>query len=116
MMCRFHSSLPRGYSKSRLRATRDRWSLDTEIHHIVPREFARHPSVLREHYEVERDYNLIFMPRHDTDRRHGHSGGHMRYNAFVRDRLEDVSSSHEFVLLLFLLHMGCRGRTLLPWK
>ena len=113
-MGRFHSSLPHGYSKVHLRSARERWHLDTEIHHIVPRQFARHPRVLSEQYDVEQDYNLMFMPKRGTRRRPGHSGGHMHYNAFVESHLNDTST--DFLALLLVLHMGCRGRRSVPWR
>lgn len=122
----FYATLPRGFSKSHLRRTRSRlhWQGLVEIHHVIPRELARHPRLLAEGYDVEGSYNTIFAPSavaHRlltlSDTRPVHSGGHPRYNAFVRDQLDACEPGLDaFLALLWVCHQGSRGRVRVPWK
>lgn len=115
---RYHSSVPAGYSRQVLRHARNRYHLDVEIHHVVPRQFASHPVLKYYGYDVESDYNLMLMPSRSNmiSKRPNHTGGHMKYNDFVASQLSETISFGGFVQLLCLLHWGCRGRRTIPWK
>lgn len=122
---RYHASLPRGSCKACLRRYRvaHRLQGQVEIHHLIPRSLKRHPSLAREHYDVEAGYNLLFAPTHTAHHsmslrpsRPIHSGGHMGYNDFVRHGLDGCTSTDAFVAFLFVLHCGVRGRRPVPWR
>lgn len=122
-MPRYASDTPLGFSKARLRRTRQRRGLTdlVEIHHVVPREFRNHPVLLGMGYDVEGDYNTIFVPTSRGARlgpgRPVHTGGHMAYNAHIREQLnEAVTDSTSFAALLCVLFSRSRGRSSdVPW-
>jgi hypothetical protein len=115
--CHYHALLPRGFCKKRLRKARRRFDLAADIHHVVPREFARHPVVRRYGYDVESGYNLVLLPTRAYDgARPVHRGGHRQYNDMVRAHLDLCTTRTLFVFFLCLLHAGCRGRIRLPWR
>tara|TARA_Y100000741_G_C17970532_1_gene443658 strand:+ start:96 stop:464 length:369 start_codon:yes stop_codon:yes gene_type:complete len=121
---KYYPSIPRGYSKRMLKKTRKRFNMNglVEIHHVVPKQFKTHPTLLREKYNVEEDYNLIFLPSekgtHSLNLRSRpvHSGGHLEYNLFVKKHLDDCDSLCCFILLLYILFQGSKGRMKIPWK
>ena len=122
---RFHTLLPRGFSKKKMRSVRERYGLKgkLEIHHIVPREFKSHPVVKMQKYDVEESYNLIFMPSKQgmelmniRKTRPIHSGGHIAYNEMVKYRLDNCTCYCDFLSLLMLLHLGVRGLARIPWR
>jgi len=120
---RFHPQLPHGFSKSSLRARRSRlgWDGLVQIHHVVPRSLRDHPTLARFDYDVHADYNLVLMPTREgrdalRSRRPAHDGGHMMYNHFVAGGLDSCCTPIDFVLLLMLLHRGCRGLVSIPWR
>lgn len=112
-----------GHDKMRMRRIRAaRMPGMFEIHHVVPKQFATHPRIVEEEYDVEASYNLVPLPsklatHHIRLRpsRNIHTGGHPMYNTFVRHRL-DTCAIGEFETLIVLLHMGCRGFVKVPWK
>lgn len=78
--------------------------------------------MLAERYDVEAAYNLALLPSaaacgrmHLRDDRCAHTGGHERYNAFVRAELDACDGTVAFVALLGVLHRGSRGRVRVPW-
>lgn len=88
-----------------------------DIHHVVPRCLQDHPTLRL--YGYEGDYNMIFLPTHfGAERPAGvaHDGGHMRYNAFAKQRLDACRGPHELALLVTLLHRGSRGLCRVPWR
>ena len=122
---RFHPVLPHGFSKSALRTRRSRhkWDGLVQIHHLVPRSLRDHPTLALFEYDVHAEYNLILMPTREgrdklelRSRRPAHDGGHMSYNHFVAGGLDSCRTSVDFVLLLMLLHRGCRGLVSIPWR
>ena len=115
--CRFDPALPRGFCKRRLREVRARRRLEVDIHHVLPREYSAHPVVRAYGYDVERGYNLVFLPTRPYDgTRRVHMGGHHKYNAMVGEKLDVCTSRASFLLLLCLLHAGSRGRVTVPWR
>lgn len=121
-MPRYAVDAPLGFSRIHLRRTRRRMGLTdlVEIHHVVPREFRDHPTVRAHGYDIEGDYNTLFVPSrrggHLGVRRPVHTGGHMAYNAYVRTGLDAVSSPESFVALLWVLFLASRGRRDVPWR
>lgn len=122
---RFHSRVPPGFCKGRLRGTRKRLGLQgyLEIHHVVPRELRAHPVLRHEHYDVEAGYNTILLPSgtapgrlHLRQERNLHAGGHMKYNAFVREQLDACATADAFLALLVVCHRGSRGLLSVPWR
>jgi len=122
-MPRFSPTSPRGFSKAHLRRTRVKFGIKhmVEIHHVLPREFKKHPCVIANGYNVEADYNTILLPSkrgsYLSTRRPIHTGGHVAYNRFVADGLNVVSSSPcAFIMLLTILFKGSRGTMHIPWR
>ena len=68
-----------------------------EVHHIVPRQFTYHPTVLLSNYDIENGYNLMFLPTQKgsvilnihTDRPK-HFNGHRKYNRYVSTVLDEM--------------------------
>lgn len=121
---KYCSNIPRGYPKRMLRKTREKFNMIglVEIHHVVPKEFKNHPTLLREKYNVEEDYNFVFVPSKkgacnlNLRNRPIHSGGHPAYNSFVKTHLDVCNSSCYFIILLYILFNGSSGRMKVPWK
>jgi hypothetical protein len=122
---RYHSQTPHGFSRVGLRSLRRKrkWQGQCEIHLIVPKSPATHPTLVRYDYDVEADYNFALLPtRAGADRlllRHSrplHDGGHAAYNRFTVAQLSGCVSLTDFLALLCLLHFGCRGRRSVPWR
>ena len=121
---RFHPSTQHGYSKSKLRLKKKQYNLENlvQIHHVVPRSLKKHPILLYNCYNVEEDYNLILLPTYlGKDvlnlrlNRPIHDGGHISYNYFVKERLDSCNSLLDFLVILKILHKGCRGYLKIPW-
>ena len=112
-------------SKQDLRHVRAKFGMQglAQIHHVIPRACAGHPTVRRLGFQIEGQYNFVLMPTHRGVRelmirknRLIHDGGHESYNAFVRKRLDAISTSDEFFALLLFLHRGMRRRDDdIPW-
>ena len=110
--------------KDNVEKTRENFNIIglVEIHHVVPKEFKNHPTLLREKYDVEEDYNFVFVPSKkgmyelNSHNRPIHSGGHPAYNLFVKTHLDKCNSSCYFLALLCILFNGSRGRIKVPWK
>ena len=68
-----------------------------EVHHIIPREFRYHPTILFSEYDIENGYNLMFLPTRKgsvilnthTDRPK-HFNGHRGYNRYVATVLDEM--------------------------
>ena len=126
-MLRFHpDAIWGGFAKAHLRRKRASYGLTglVEIHHVVPRELRHHPRLRAEGYDVEAAYNTIFAPSkwapavlrlHPT--RPIHTGGHPKYNAWVRSELDGCPPGlSAFLAVLLAFHLGSRGRTVVPWR
>ena len=97
-----------------------------DIHHIIPREFKKHPTILFSNYDIENGYNLMFLPTHKGsinlnlhNDRPIHSNGHVKYNIYVKNILNEMYnnnniSEHNICILNHHLksnmrHLNC------PW-
>ena len=108
--------------------TRDRFGLRglVEIHHIIPREFATHPTITRAGYDIEDGHNMMFMPSAAgghvlQTHRPVHSGGHRTYNRWVGEELNANlnATSPEHVTELRRYLRGCLRSAVkapVPWK
>jgi len=98
-----------------------------DIHHIIPREFKKHPSVVISKYDIENGYNLMFLPTHkgflslnlNIDRPI-HSNGHIKYNKYVGALLDNIyankDNNFENELATMNLHLRQNMRHLdCPW-
>ena len=99
-----------------------------EIHHIIPRQFKNHPTIKFSNYDVEKGYNLMFLPTikgkeilnlHDD--RPIHTGGHMAYNSYLKGRLdmmlelEKINEEHMYNLNMEL-KQELRHLKDIPWR
>ncbi len=85
--------------KSLFRNTRRDYNLTglVEIHHIIPRQFKRHPTIIFSKYDIENGYNFVFLPNKKGENvlnihpdRPIHNNGHIEYNYYVKQRLDDI--------------------------
>ena len=117
-------------SVSRMQIARRRFGLVayTQRHHIIPRQFARHPAIVKSGLSVEADANFMLTPNTAgrsvlNTRRPDHDGGHWQYNRYVGKRLDHLLAScvdsSELLTrveqLRFDLRQGVR-RNDVPWK
>ena len=96
-----------------------------EDHHVIPRQFKRHPVVKFLRYDVNDGKNIIMMPRYITpglrQNRLTHHGGHLKYNAYVGKVLDSIDNledpKKDFELFVEFLKSACRFRPQdVPWK
>ena len=112
-----------------MRAARRRWGLCmlVQIHHIIPRQWAQHPTVVASAYDIHHGANLMFMPtdlgverlRLRPERmRFIHSASHPKYNLYVKARLDALDDDAQSVLRLAdeLRLQLRRGDPELPWR
>lgn len=88
-----------GLSRNDFYNTRDKRNLKklVEVHHIIPREFTYHPTVLFSEYDIENGYNLMFLPTRKGCsilnihfNRPIHCNGHIKYNRHVALILDEM--------------------------
>lgn len=114
-------------SKQDLRRVRTRFGMQelVQIHHVIPRFCARHPTVRALDFDLEgSSANFVLMPTRRGVRelrlrsdRLVHDGGHMAYCAFVWERLDAVRTDEELQALLMFLHRGMRrANDEIPWR
>jgi hypothetical protein len=119
-----------GITKSYFKTTRNRLSLSSlvQIHHIIPRQFRKHPVISG--FDIEDGSNYMFMPNKRgksklSTRRLNHEGGHKAYNKFVGAKLDEIYQQnnnpeqriHKLINLTKYLRIqimnGCEA---IPWK
>ena len=94
-----------------------------EDHHVIPRQHATHPTVKRFGYDMNASSNLVMLP---TDKgkeilrlREGrliHGGKHARYNRYVGNILNVITTEEELCAFTDFLKVGCRYRPQdIPW-
>ena len=122
---KFHHKTNHGFSKYKLRQKRKDYNLTglLQIHHIVPKHLKNHNTLRKYNYNVEADYNLIFLPTdksiHTMRLRESiplHSGGHDQYNIFSSSCLDSCESFATFIHILLILDAICKGKIIGPWK
>ena len=100
-------------------------------HHVIPKQWRKHPTVLRFGLDINDPHNLILMPtaygkyrfrlRHE---RYTHDSGHYKYNTYVREMLDSMEGVQcekcfrlEFQYLLVFLKSTLRwGTDIIPWR
>lgn len=71
-----------------------------QVHHIIPMELKTHSNIIKNNYDIDSGYNLIFMPTKrgkltiNTSRRI-HDGGHTNYNKYVYSLLNENEDPFE---------------------
>lgn len=118
-----------GISKATFKNTKHKFSLGpfVQIHHIIPRQFKKHPVISG--FNIEDGSNYMFMPnalgkQSISTRRPNHQGGHNAYNKYVASRLENIyrnSEDYEYVeqvqsLAKYLRTQIMNGCEDIPWK
>lgn len=82
------SGKPKNYFKN----YKNRFNLNelVELHHIIPRQFKKHPAILLSKYEIENGYNFIYLPTYKGSKvlnlhhdRPLHVNGHANYNSYI---------------------------------
>lgn len=111
------------FSKKRLRRMRQRRQLQekVQIHHIIPRQFKKHPTLITNQFDVEDGYNLIFLPSGEgmiKTKRPVHFGGHPSYNEFCKVHLDHCQTQADIYMLMLMLLKFLKGRASckLPWR
>ena len=113
-------------SRRDLRIARNRFALHdlVQIHHVIPRFCALHPTVRTLQYDIDGPSNFVLMPTHRGVRelrlrpdRLVHDGGHMAYCSHVWDRLYEVEDEEQLLELVATLHRGMRRTDAsIPWR
>jgi len=104
-----------------------RWGLHgkglVEDHHVIPKEFKKHPIVVKSKYDINASKNLIMLPTRlgkmvlrVREDRLIHTGKHKAYNMYVRRMLDSMTCTKEFTRFTEFLRMACRHRPQdIPW-
>ena len=98
----------------------------TQTHHVIPRQFRHHPTVLRARYDVNESKNLILMPtplgklwlgsRVRADRL-SHGFGHKEYNSYVKRMLDVIKTPQELDdFRMFLRYALRHAPHTVPWN
>jgi hypothetical protein len=105
-----------------------RWGLHgkglVEDHHIIPKQFKKHPIVVKSGYDINASANLIMLPTRlgkfvlrVRDDRIIHSGKHTSYNNYVEKMLDSMKSVEQFTEFTDFLKRACRHRPQdIPWS
>ena len=114
------------FDRKALRSVRKRYDLHglVDIHHVIPRSCARHPSLRSVDFSVEDPGNLALMPTKKGGAmlrlRPGrllHTSGHLKYNTYVFSSLDNVQNRDDLNDLLANLHREIRSSTpRVPWN
>ena len=98
---------------------------EVDSHHIIPKQFKYHETILSEKFDINRSYNLIYLPNRKSSKRIPlliHDGGHRKYNSYVLRNLNDIKNLHDeeerryqFWLLLKHLEEGIYEKSI-PWN
>ena len=100
-------------------------------HHVIPKQWRKHPSVLRFGLDINESRNLMLMPTsygkyrfRMRPERYTHDGGHHKYNVYVREMLDSLEGVQcekcfrlEFQYFLEFLKSTLRwGTDIIPWR
>jgi len=91
-----------------------------EDHHVIPRQFKKHPTIEKFKYDINASHNLILMPRFLSrnlrPNRIAHNGNHPSYNAYVERMLNCITHKKELDDFVDFLKIACRFRPHdIPW-
>jgi hypothetical protein len=92
-----------------------------EDHHVIPRQFKKHPTIEKFKYDINASENLILMPRflykNLRTNRLVHHGNHPAYNAYVENMLNYIKHQKELDDFVDFLKVACRFRPQdIPWR
>jgi hypothetical protein len=93
-----------------------------EDHHIIPKEFKRHPIIIIYEYNLSEPKNIMLMPnvigkQLIKTNRPIHSGGHIKYNKYVSSQLSKIKSKEDLNQLVIHLKKSLLQKDLtIPWK
>jgi|TARA_B000000475_G_C15990183_1_gene444734 hypothetical protein len=105
-----------------------RWGLYgkglVEDHHIIPKQFKKHPIVVKAGYDIDAGSNLIMLPTrlgkfilHVREDRLIHEGIHTGYNKYIESMLNSIKTTGEFIEFTMFLKNSCRHRPQdIPWS
>jgi len=105
-----------------------RWGLHNkglvEDHHIIPKQYAKHPTVQKFEYDIHASSNLVVLPTrhgkcvlHLREERLVHTGKHQAYNAYVGDILNVIDTPEDLEYFVDFLKVSCRYRPQdIPWN
>ena len=105
-----------------------RWGLHNkglvEDHHVIPRQYMRHPTVRRFDYDMIASSNIVMLPTRYgkevlqvREDRLVHAGKHEKYNAYVGDMLDVIQTKCDLEVFVDFLKVGCRYRPQdIPWN
>ena len=100
-------------------------------HHVIPKQWKNHSSVLRFGLDINSSDNLIFMPTaygkykfNIRPERYTHDGGHYKYNIYIQEMLNSMDGIEcdkcfrgEFTYFIFFLKRTLRwGDNIVPWQ
>lgn len=98
---------------------------EVDSHHLIPKQFKQHETILNENFDINRSYNLIYLPNRKNTKRFPlliHVGGHRKYNSYVLRNLNHIKHLHDeeekryqFWLLLKHLEDGIYEKSI-PWN
>lgn len=121
------------YNSTTRKLFRRRWGVQSphvQDHHVIPKQWKKHPSVIRYDININSYENIIMMPTYSgyyklniRPIRYIHDGGHYKYNVYVKDILDSLNCikceqnfRKEFKFLLTFLKRTLRfGDDIIPW-
>lgn len=121
------------YNSPQRKAFRRKWGAIPKYiqdHHVIPKQWRRHPTVLRFGLDINSSENIIMMPTqlgmfmwNLRQCRYKHDGGHHYYNIYVKEMLDSMEGitcekcfRDEFLLFLVFLKITLRrGDEHIPW-
>ena len=93
-----------------------------EDHHVIPKEFRNHIIIKKYKYNISSSNNIMMMPNKKgiellNTNRLLHSGGHLKYNKYVKNELNKINNEEELYQLLNYLKSQMNGNSEnIPWK
>ena len=87
-----------------------------EDHHIIPKEFKNHPVILKFKYNMSNPTNILMLPN-EKGLRILHTGGHIKYNKYVKTKLDEIENYGELEeLVKYLKYITLCDSNNIPWK
>ena len=121
------------YNSTARKLFKRKWGLlpkYVQDHHVIPKQWRKHPCVTRYDYDINHSKNIIMMPtplglyKFDLrQERYTHDGGHYKYNMYVEEMLTSINGINcekcfrkEYEYFLEFLKGTLRmGDDIIPW-
>tara|TARA_X000000950_G_scaffold281418_1_gene377974 strand:- start:33 stop:464 length:432 start_codon:yes stop_codon:yes gene_type:complete len=93
-----------------------------EDHHIIPKQWKNHPTIIKYKYAIYKNDNLMMLPntkgiKNLNTTKLLHSGGHTPYNYYVKSKLDNITNEKELFELIKFLKKNLRGNpNYIAWK